>query len=82
MRERCSYPSNASFPHYGGRGIKVCPEWRKFQNFLADMGERPEGTNLSRLDHDKNYEPGNVIWQNSADNFRENINRNRDRLAA
>lgn len=62
MRSRCQDPGNHAFPHYGGRGIEVCERWRKFANFLADMGERPQGMSLERKDNDGNYEPANCKW--------------------
>lgn len=62
MRSRCSDPSNKRFADYGGRGITVCPRWEKFENFLADMGEKPERLTLDRIDNERGYEPGNCRW--------------------
>lgn len=62
MRARCSKPNNISYPYYGGRGIKVCERWLDFKNFIEDMGERPEGLTLDRIDVNKDYEPGNCRW--------------------
>lgn len=62
MRKRCSLRTHVGFKNYGGRGIAVCAHWRDFANFLADMGERPPGTSLDRVDSNGNYEAANCRW--------------------
>jgi len=59
---RCNRPSFHQYADYGGRGIRVCARWMDFATFLQDMGERPEGCSLDRVDPNGNYEPGNCRW--------------------
>ena len=63
MKQRCLNPNASNYAYYGGRGIDVCARWRNsFGDFLSDVGERPEGKTLDRIDVDGHYAPGNVRW--------------------
>lgn len=63
MMFRCFNLKSKSYKSFGGRGITVCERWKDFNNFFADMGERPEGAELVRLDTEKNYELSNCRWK-------------------
>lgn len=74
MLDRCANPKNKSFKDYGSRGIAVCLRWRDgegkrtgFECFVADMGPRPEGFTIERVNHGRGYEPGNCVWLAKSD---------------
>lgn len=78
MMKRCNNPNDKAYNHYGGRGISVCERWRKFENFYADMGGRPDGYSLDRINNNGNYEPSNCQWSTQ----KEQANNRRNRHTA
>lgn len=70
MVQRCTNPNSNDYHLYGGRGITLSEEWKDFRAFLADMGEKPSGLSLDRIDNSQGYEPGNCRWATSVQQAR------------
>lgn len=85
MKDRCTQPSHKDWSLYGGRGVTVDPRWlgeSGFANFLADMGERPDGRTLDRIDPNGSYTPGNCRWATASEQSRNRRNIRKVRAAA
>ena len=74
MIARCTNPKHSSYRRYGGRNISVCKQWFDFVNFLADMGEKPQGRSIERRDRHGNYEPKNCYWATPTQQARNKSN--------
>lgn len=70
IKQRCNNPNASDYKNYGGRGIKVCDKWLDFKNFYSDMGDRPKGLEIDRIDNDGDYTPENCRWITHKDNCR------------
>lgn len=76
MIQRCNNPNACEYKWYGGKGVSVCERWKDFTNFLSDMGERPNGKSIDRINVRGNYEPSNCRWASTkqqANNTRRNV---------
>jgi hypothetical protein len=76
MISRCYFENDTAYAHYGAKGVTVCDEWRVYENFLADMGECPEGLTLDRIDNAKGYSKDNCRWatvKQQANNKTDNV---------
>ncbi|TXN33923.1 hypothetical protein [Methylobacterium sp. WL19] len=70
MHQRCSNPNHFKYKDYGARGIVVCERWNSFETFIHDMGMRPEGLSLERINNDAGYSPENCKWATYAEQMK------------
>lgn len=77
MIQRCTNPNHTAYRNYGGRGVSVCERWRSYENFFADMGPRPDGMTLDRIDNELSYSPTNCRWATRGE---QNSNKSNNRL--
>ena len=78
MRDRCKNPKNVGWKSHGGRGIKVCSRWNDFKNFLQDMGKKPDGFWIDRINNNGHYVPSNCQWVSPSENLK-NTRRQKDK---